>query len=74
MSQGIVPGSASGGAYSGGSDDHGSAAVAGPGHGNKKAPDGEDVDTSDTRFQMAHLTDSYSGGTKYGSAPMSGPG
>ncbi|KAK5174707.1 uncharacterized protein LTR77_001789 [Saxophila tyrrhenica] len=59
--------------YSGGGS-HGSAMTSGPGHGNKTAPDPEDVDTSGTRMEIAHDTRTYSGGTDLGSGTTAGPG
>lgn len=57
-----------------GSTEYGSGTTAGVGHGNKTAPDPENVDTESTRFDTAHKTESYSGGTSYGSGSTAGPG
>ena len=74
MSTHLNPDATSNAAYSGGSEDYGSASISGPGAGNKMASEGDSVDSSDTRFGTAHETRSYSGGTEYGSGTTAGPG
>jgi hypothetical protein len=59
--------------YTGGTQ-HGSGTTGGVGHGNKTAPDGDDIDTSSTRLEIAHDTRTYSGGTDLGSGTTAGPG
>lgn len=60
--------------YRGGHESYGSGTTAGVGHGNKTAPDPEDLDHSSTRLDSAHKTESYSGGTQFGSGTTAGPG
>lgn len=57
-----------------GSTSYGSGTTGGPGHGNKTAPDPEELDHDGTRLDSAHKTSSYTGGTKYGSGTTAGPG
>lgn len=64
---------ASGGdSYTGGTE-HGSGTTGGVGFGNKTVEDA-DVDTSNTRLEIAHDTRTYSGGTELGSGTTAGPG
>lgn len=59
--------------YTGGTE-HGTALTSGPGYGNKKAPDPEEIDTSTTRLGTAHSTENYSGATEFGSGTTAGAG
>lgn len=56
-----------------GASEHGSGTTGGVGFGNKTVQDG-DVDTSDTRLEIAHDTRTYSGGTELGSGTTAGAG
>lgn len=57
-----------------GSTEYGSGTTAGVGHGNKTAPDPEELDHTSTRLDSAHRTEPYQGGTGYGSGTTAGPG
>lgn len=57
------------------SSDYGSGTQSGAGYGNKVSGTGSSgLDTSDTNFGSSGNTDSYSGGTNYGSGITGGAG